>query len=140
MAIVAIVTLRKSKRRFESVLYASPEPTFNAAWDTLRRRFSDQPKVINYIATKLMPSKDEWAQYRIKWYPNYGIKTTSPNESTNYNIKSYLISGRNNLFHLFSAIQTMCANRLTKYNQALAKERITRQTQYLGQEYLSHLP
>jgi len=137
---------RDKKRRkeftkaFESVLYAPTEPTFNAAWDTLRRRFSDQPKVINYIATKLMPSKDEWAQYRIKWYPNYGIKTTSPNESTNYNIKSYLISGRNNLFRLFSAIQTMCANRLTKYNQALAKERITRQTQYLGQEYLGHLP
>jgi len=137
---------KEEKRRkeftkaFESILYAPKEPTFNAAWEDLQRRYSDQRKLINYIANKLMPCKEEWAQYYIKWYPNYGIRTTSANESTNYNIKSYLISGRNNLFRLFTSIQELCIDRLAKYNETLAKELTSTLMIYLGQEYLGHLP
>jgi hypothetical protein len=79
-----------------------------------------------------MPCKDGWVEHLIKWYPNNEISTTSPNESNNYNIKSHLVSGRNNFFRLFDTIEEMCSNCLTQYKVRLAKERIIAPIRYLG--------
>jgi hypothetical protein len=87
-----------------------------------------------------MPYKAQLAAHLIKPNPNNGIRTTSPNESSNFNIKSNLVSGRNNIFRLFQGIQEMVKNRDTTYKEQVTIERIKIQKVYLGQEYLGQLP
>lgn len=127
-------------KMWKVVLYAPTGGRFTAAWNALTTEFSEQTSILSYLRTTLLPCKDEWAEYLIKQYANDGMRTTSPNESSNYNLKSYLITGRNNLFRLYNALDQMTQNRYIGYKERLAMERTKIQLTYLGQEYLGQLP
>ncbi|KAJ4306938.1 hypothetical protein N0V88_000311 [Collariella sp. IMI 366227] len=75
------------------MLYASTTNDFNVAWERLQAFFATQPAIIQYLEETYIPVVQEWAACYTSRNLNFGHRTTSPVESANRYLKSFLIRG-----------------------------------------------
>lgn len=78
---------------WKHMLYASTTNDFNTAWERLQSFFETQPAIIQYLEATYMPVVQEWAACYTGRNLNFGHRTTSPVESANRYLKSFLIRG-----------------------------------------------
>ncbi|KXX76855.1 Protein FAR1-RELATED SEQUENCE 5 [Madurella mycetomatis] len=80
---------------WQYVLYTSTLEDFNIAWEKLKAFFSTQTAIIQYIEETYMAVVADWATCYTNNYLNFGQRTTSPVESANRYLKSFLVTGNN---------------------------------------------
>jgi hypothetical protein len=98
--------------------------------------------MIEYIEKVWLPMgvRQQWAVYFTSLNLNFGAKTTSPSESGNNTIKSYLLNGRGSFLTVYKALSEMTQAQSKIYDEALANDRARIPMRFLGQEYLGELP
>lgn len=84
--------------------------------------------------------RKQWAQYQVRQNPNFGGRTTSPVESSNFNIKSYLLNGRGNFLTVYKALCEMVKHQYKLYNEKVASEQVKIATRYLTWSWMGELP
>jgi hypothetical protein len=97
------------------MVYSNSEEDVMESWARLLEEFPDQEPIIEYLQTTYLPVRHQWANCYIKKYPNFGQRVTSPIESSNKDIKSYLIHGTSSLLHLSQAMEEMIDNKRRTY-------------------------
>ena len=106
----------------------------------LKVEFIDQPAIVRYLEKQWLPLREQWAGCFIQWYRNFGARVTSPTESTNLNVKSYLINGRASTFRLLEAIKALALRQIKKWEDKRADEGVRTCLDYVGRDYLGSLP
>jgi len=122
------------------VMYAKSEEAYNRAWSWLTTEFKDQPDVIDYLETNWLPLKEQWAEYYIRQHPNFGQCVTSQTESSNFSIKSYLVTGKSDFFKVAKSLKEMCRNQVRNYEQKVAAQATRVKLDFLQKPYLGDLP
>jgi len=86
-----------------------------------------------------MPLREQWAYCYTKLYRNFGIIVTSPTESSNFNIKSYLLTSQSSIYGLVKSIKALVKRQLKLILKAEAFEGIKTKEHYLTRTYLGKL-
>jgi hypothetical protein len=121
------------------LMYAKSEDAYNRAWSWLTTEFKDQPDVIDYLETNWLPLKEQWAEYYIRQHPNFGQCVTSQTESSNFSIKSYLVTGKSDFFKVAKSLKEMCRNQVRNYEQKVAAQATRVKLDFLQKPYLGDL-
>ena len=87
-----------------------------------------------------MPLREQWAHCYIKRYRNFGVRVTSPAESLNLNVKSYLLNGKSDVLRLIDSLIEMCQEQYRTFEEAMAREGTRMRQTYLNRIYLGSLP
>lgn len=87
-----------------------------------------------------MPSREQWANCYIRQYRNFGARVTSPTESANLNIKSYLLNGRSDIYALALTVKELLTEQQRTFKEARAAEAIRTKFRYLSRRYHGSLP
>ncbi len=122
------------------MVYSFKEEDFNKAWEKMKNEFPDQGEIIAYLEAQWLPVKKEWAKCYINQYLNFGARTTSPTESAHRDLKSYLISGKSNLYRLHEVAETMIQNKETWFTQEVDRQAQRQRTKFGGQAWLGSTP
>lgn len=125
-----------------AMVYAADEDDFWQAWHTMQEVFEDQESILTYLAEQWLPLREQWAGCYTSSYKNFGQRTTSPTESSNKMIKSYLLTGTSNLLELFKAIRQLVNDQQNRYYDELAgqRSRMKRHFEGPGKAALEDLP
>ncbi|KND92041.1 hypothetical protein TOPH_03392 [Tolypocladium ophioglossoides CBS 100239] len=123
---------------FQAVVYAGDHDAFKAAWRHLCDAFAAQRPILLYLQKEYLPWRKQWAKYYIDRYRNFGQKVNSPVKTAHADVKSYLISGTSDLFHLHEALIAMINNKARSYSQEAAKQ-AQRQRLHLQRPWLGKL-
>ncbi|KAF5119705.1 PKS-NRPS hybrid synthetase [Metarhizium anisopliae] len=123
------------------VLYAETEEAFEQAWRALCGEFDDQREILQYLYSTYLPVSAQWARCFIRRYRNFGIRVTSGTESSNNNVKSYLLNGMSHLYRLVEAMQDMIHDQERVFRDACGQDDVLTAPQYLGSigNYLGEL-
>ncbi|KAK2005249.1 hypothetical protein LZ32DRAFT_546460 [Colletotrichum eremochloae] len=123
------------------VVFAETEHAFEKAWTKLCKEFNDQHPMLQYLHTTYLPLRAQWARCFIRKYQNFGIRVTSGTESSNNNIKSYLLNGLSHLYRLIDVMQEMIGDQELRFRQACAQDEVLTGREYIGSrfEYLGEL-
>jgi hypothetical protein len=124
---------------WKMLMFAETEAKFNHIWQWILDEFKEQDDLLDYVLTSWFPWKEQWAEYLVRFYLNFGQCVTSQTEASNFNIKSYLISGKAD-WRLTKALQEMCENQARSYNQAVSAQETSVKQDYLHRYYLGDLP
>jgi hypothetical protein len=122
------------------LMWAETEARFDSTWAWIQREFKDQEDLLDYCLTSWFPWKHLWAEHLTRFCLNFGQNVTSQTESSNFNIKSYLVSGKADWVRLTKALQEMCENQARNYRQTVAKHESSVKINYLHRPYLGDLP
>jgi hypothetical protein len=125
---------------WRSILYAPTKDDFKDAWTYLIDIFGAQEDLLTYIQVTLMPVRRQWAQCWICKNLNFGLRVTSPTESAHSDLKSYLVTGKADLFTVGKSVAQMVADILENYFQKLARDEITIRQEYIHREWLGDIP
>lgn len=109
-------------------------------WGWITQEFLDQEDLLAYLQTKWLPLKYQWADCYTRKQLNFGQSVTSQTEASNFNIKSYLVSGKCDWVRLTKSLIEMCENQARNYKQKVAAQQITVKMDYLHQAWLGDLP
>jgi len=60
-----------------------------------------------------LPVRHQWATCYTRFYRKFGARVTSPTESTNLNVKSFLVNGRAGILRLIEALQALAQRQMT---------------------------
>jgi hypothetical protein len=102
--------------------YAPTEESFLRTWDWIYNEFSDKDDLLDYFLTSWLPVKYQWAQCYTNKYLNLNHNVTSQTEASNFNIKSYLLSGKCDWLRLAEALKELCENQARGYRQEVAHQ------------------
>ncbi|KAK0741365.1 hypothetical protein B0T18DRAFT_229739 [Schizothecium vesticola] len=83
---------------------------------------------------------DQWANYYIRHYRNFGVRTTSPTESNNLSIKSYLLNGRSSAHSLILASHHLTQEQVRQNVEEMAKQALRARHDFLHRPWLGGLP
>ncbi|EAQ85464.1 hypothetical protein CHGG_09478 [Chaetomium globosum CBS 148.51] len=119
---------------------AKTKEEFVRIWTWLIAEFSDQEEILQYLQAEWLPLREQWAEYCTRRHLNFSQSVTSQTESSNFNIKSYLVTGKSDFLRLTKALKEMCQNQHRNYNQEVAKQMTRIKMDYLHQDYLGDLP
>ncbi|KDN72098.1 putative MULE transposase domain-containing protein, partial [Colletotrichum sublineola] len=108
---------------WRACVYASTVDIFKKAWKSLKRQFTDQPAIIQYLQITYIPRLDEFVNYKIRYLRNYGVKTTSPTEGSHHELKSYLTHRLADLYTLLKKIRQMVNQKIARYTAKCGAER-----------------
>jgi hypothetical protein len=125
---------------WRSVVYAPTEDDFKDSWTYLIDVFGAQEDLLAYIQDTLMPVRRQWAQCWICKNLNFGLRVTSPTESAHSNLKSYLVTGKADLFTVGKSVGQMVEDILNAYIEKLARDEITVRQEYIHREWLGDIP
>jgi hypothetical protein len=75
------------------MVYAATLDDFNAAWEKLKAYFGNQADIITYLEEVWIPVVEQWAGCYLNRRLNFGQRTTSPVESVNRYLKSFVVTG-----------------------------------------------
>ncbi|KAK4101843.1 hypothetical protein N658DRAFT_424416 [Parathielavia hyrcaniae] len=114
------------------MVYTTDEALFDEAWSRLKSQFSDQEAIIAYLEERFLRRKEEWAGPWISRNANFGQRTTSPTESSQKELKGYLIHGRSNLYKLMEVVMEMLDLKKAAFEQKVADQKLRLRHQYLG--------
>ncbi|KAK1994026.1 hypothetical protein LX36DRAFT_693377 [Colletotrichum falcatum] len=134
-------TYRGVLMMWKLVVFAETEHAFEKAWTKLCKEFNDQRPILQYLHTTYLPLRAQWARCFIRKYQNFGIRVTSGTESSNNNIKSYLLNGLSHLYRLVDVMQEMIRDQELRFRQACAEDKVLTGQKYIGTrfEYLGEL-
>lgn len=107
---------------FLDCVYAWTAMDFQANWQRLRTEFPTQKPIIEYIKKTYMPWDAEWAEYAVRLYRNFGIRSTSRTEGAHAVLKLQLQSRNADLHRLHSTILEVMGRALIKYQQRVRRE------------------
>lgn len=105
-------------------MYADTEDAFWAIWGRICDVFKDQPDILAYLEDQWLGMRYQWADCFIGNYCSFGQRTTSPTESANKQVKSYLTSGLSDLLTLVNVIQEMVVDKHHRYVEELALQQV----------------
>ncbi len=124
---------------WEHMAYSASKHDFEAAWSQLQARFSAQKKIIDYLKGEY-EHREQWAGYCTRQQPNFGCRTTSPNESSNGSIKSYGLSASCNLSTVLATTKRFVDDRISTYRDRLNSSRERVVMEYLDMRWLGASP
>ncbi|KAL6405766.1 putative MULE transposase domain-containing protein [Ilyonectria robusta] len=108
---------------------ARTEDDFKQAWKRIEDEFPDQRAIIDYLKATYIPFREQFMEYAVCNYRNYGIKVTSWVESSHYELKSHLRNRFADLHQLQTYIKEMLLNRRqayhTKFHHEMSLRRVT---------------
>ncbi|KDN68180.1 putative MULE transposase domain-containing protein [Colletotrichum sublineola] len=110
-------------KAWQACVYASTVDIYKKAWKSLKRQFADQPAIIQYLRTTYIPQLHEFADYEIRNYRNYGVRTTSPTEGAHHELKSYLTHRLADLHTLHEKIRNMVDQKIARFTAQCGAER-----------------
>lgn len=87
-----------------------------------------------------MPLRQQCACCFTKKYKNFGCRVTSPTESSNFSVKSFSLTAKNNAFRLFKALQAHSTRQVDVLNQKIVIQSTKVQRDYISRAYLGSLP
>lgn len=87
-----------------------------------------------------MPYRTEWANCYTKEYFNFGVRITSPTESNNKLLKSFILDGRSDLLLINQALEAMVTNMEIVYVQTIACDNFKQRTDWMGRKWLGDVP
>ena len=122
------------------LVYAPTESQFNRAWAQLQGQFRAKRRLLSYVSTTYVSIKKEWSHPFISTYFNYGCRTTSPGESANHSLKSYMVNGFSSLQKTSQAVVAMLEDNKVAFKQAQGEQKIKVQGRYLGKRWLGECP
>lgn len=125
---------------WEAVVYAPTLDDFTAAWEKLKAYFHQQTDILQYLEDTWMPVVEQWAGSYINKYLNFGQRTTSPVESVNRYLKSFIITGRSSVREAVLQSLEMVAAMEENIKQGIKAERNRLQYDYLGTDWLGSAP
>ena len=125
---------------WQAVLYAYTVEEFDAAWDRLKAFFSHQIDILQYLEETWMPFKHEWAACYTNKLLNFGQRTTSPVESVNRYLKSFVINGNSTVLAVVRQSCRMVEAMEQRIDEALLKERNTLKRDFIGRIWLGKTP
>lgn len=102
-------------------------------------KYIDQVDTLDYIFKVYIPLREEWAECFIRRYRNFGQRVNSPVETAHKDVKSYLLNGTGDLFHLHNALIQMIEKKRRVYEQKSAAQKIQQRHKYAGQQWLGQL-
>ncbi|KAH6954004.1 hypothetical protein BKA56DRAFT_738165 [Ilyonectria sp. MPI-CAGE-AT-0026] len=108
---------------------ARTEDDFKQAWKQMEDEFPDQRAIIDYLNAIYIPFREQFIEYAVCNYCNYGIKVTSRVESSHYELKLYLRNRFADLHQLQTYIKEMLLNRRQayhiKFHYKMSRRRVT---------------
>ena len=125
---------------WESVVYAYTEDEFEAAWEKLQAYFHHQTAILQYLRETWIPYKEQWAGCYINRNLNFGQRTTSPVESVNRYLKSFIITGRSSVLDCVKQSLEMVKAMESNIDEALKDERNRLRFDFLGKDWLGDAP
>ena len=125
---------------WEGVVYSHTVNDFNAAWEKLKAYFHQQNDIIRYIEDTWMPVVEQWAGCYLNQRLNFGQRTTSPVESVNRYLKSFIITGRSSVRECVSRSLEMVKAMEANINEAITAEKNRLRYQYIGTTWLGTAP
>lgn len=118
------------------VLYAIDLDGFNTAWERLKAFFSEQTAIIEYLQETYMVIAPEWATCYVNKRRNYGQRTTSPVESVNRYIKSYVVNGNSTVLQVVEQSIKMVDSMAEQIKDERNKQQTSIRREYLGKAWL----
>jgi hypothetical protein len=85
---------------WEHVLYSPSLEEFNEAWERPKAFFSTQTAILEYLEDTYMAIAPQWATCYTNKLPNFGQRSTSPVESVNRYLKSYIANGNSTVLEV----------------------------------------
>jgi hypothetical protein len=125
---------------WEAVVYSHTVDNFNTAWPRLKAFFSLQKAILDYIEETWMPVVEEWAGCYINQALNFGQRTTSPVESINRYLKSFVVNGNSTVLAVVRQSCRMVESMEQRIRDATLKDQNTLKRTYLGQVWLGKTP
>jgi hypothetical protein len=125
---------------WEVVVYSHTEEDFEAAWEKLQAYFHSQTAIIRYLKETWMLVKEQWAGCYINQNLNFGQRSTSPVESINRYLKSFLITGRSSVLECVKRSLEMVAVMKSNIDEALKAEKNRLRFDFLGKDWLGDAP
>ena len=122
------------------MVYAASVEDLNLAWEKIQAYFPQQTGILAYLEANWLPLREQWAHCYITKNLNFGNRTTSPVESINYYLKSFIVNGNTPVEQLLSQVLAMVRAMEQRFREALneQKDRISRE--YLGVPWLGKAP
>ena len=127
---------------WEHILYASTLNNFNLAWEKLKAFFADQTEILKYLEeTYMIPSVvQEWATCYTNKRLNFGQRTTSPVESCNRYLKSFIITGNSTIFEAIMQSIKMVEEMEININEERGVQTTRIKREYLGKAWCGEAP
>ena len=118
------------------MMYARTVNDFNVAWERLQSFFATQPTIIQYLKDTYIPVVEDWAGCYTRRNLNFGHRTTSPVESANRYLKSFLIRGSSTVEQAFEMVKAMEES----IREARQHQKNHLRREYLGKKWLGDAP
>jgi len=125
---------------WEAVVYAHTEEDHTAAWVKLKDYFPQQTAIIKYMEETWFPVVQQWAACYTNKNLNFKQRTTSPVESVNRYLKSFVVNGNSTVLALVRQSCRMVEAMEQRIREATLKERNTIKREYLNQSRLGSTP
>lgn len=121
-------------------MYAETVQLFDKAWQRLITEFKDQKPILTYLEKTYIRVRQQWARCFIREYPNLGLRTTSATESSNFNIKSYLVTAKTSIFGLVKALIEMVRNQKRAYEEMATQQATRLRREYINKWWIGNVP
>jgi len=125
---------------WEGIVYAHTVEDYDKAWQKLKDYFGQQTAIIDYLEETWLPYEDQWAGCHINKVLNFGQRTTSPVESVNRYLKSFVVTGASTIVAVVRQSLNMLQQMEASIEEGLKKERNRLKFEFLGQKWLGKAP
>jgi hypothetical protein len=125
---------------WEHMIYSASLDSFNAAWEMMRAYFASQTAILTYLETTYLPVVEQWAGCYINKRLNFGQRTTSPVESVNGYLKSFVINGNSTVKQVVGQAFNMVTEMERSVKEAVKEEKNRLRFEYIGQKWLGSAP
>ena len=125
---------------WEHMIYSASLDSFNAAWEMMRAYFASQTAILTYLETTYLPVVEQWAGSYINKRLNFGQRTTSPVESVNGYLKSFVINGNSTVKQVVGQAFNMVTEMERSVKEAVKEEKNRLRFEYIGQKWLGSAP
>ncbi|KAK3364103.1 hypothetical protein B0T25DRAFT_430655, partial [Lasiosphaeria hispida] len=124
------------------IVYLHSQEDFDKAWATMKAYFPEQQDILRYLEETYLPPgvMEQWAGCHINKRLNFGQRTTSPVESVNRLLKSYLISGHHTVLQVVKQSFVMAQDMERSIDQATKDQQNRIRYGFLGQDWLGKAP
>lgn len=126
---------------WEIIVYTPSIDQSTDAWELLCNRFSrTQGAVVKYLHDTYIEVVEQWASCYTHQYLNYGVRTTSPTETSHKALKSFVLDGKADLLRLQTGIEELLESQEEDYQLQLSDDILKIRQDWIGRAYLGNLP
>ena len=113
---------------------------FNEALERLKAFFAEQADILSYLNETYMTIAPQWATCYVNGRRNFGQRTTSPVESTNRYLKSYIVNGNSTVLQVVQQSFRMVESMAEQIKDERNKQKNTIRRDLLGKEWIGDAP